>query len=76
MSNNKLSVEALGAARWQAIRGLDGSIGTRLPELLSVSAFNEINDNKAVFAQAVQTYRNALSRATGGKVELHERQNA
>jgi hypothetical protein len=53
----KLSAEAQAAAKWQAERGLDGSIGTALPELLSTRACEEMNANPVLFKLAVHMNR-------------------
>lgn len=48
-----LSSEAQSAARWQAQHGYDGSVGTPLPNLLSMDTLKEINGNLALFKLAV-----------------------
>ena len=45
--------EIAGAARWQAERGLDGSIGTPLPPFMSVRAVNRIAAMPQTFRRLV-----------------------
>jgi hypothetical protein len=53
----KLSDEAKTAAKWQAARGYDGSVGTPLPNLLSDRACKEIEKNPVWFRLAVNIFR-------------------
>lgn len=54
------SAEVQSAASWQAIRGFDGSKGTPLPSLLSVSAVEEINRSPLRFRLAVSMARRSF----------------
>ena len=49
------------AAKWQAARGLDGSLGSKLPEGLSVACAAMIGEDPEAFAERVRAFRYALA---------------